>query len=115
MEKESFIDYLENTFVKRYGVTTKQYYEFFSRRLLTIDHIVPLKTAKTADDVRALCHYSNFQLLTHRDNIIKEKGTNIDVCHSDVKRELKYYENMKKVRELDCLLKDARCAETQSK
>lgn len=115
MDKESFIDYLENTFMSRYGVSTQKYYEHFSRHLLVIDHIVSLRTAKSADDVRKLCHYTNLQLLTHRDNIIKEKGTNIDICHSDVKRELEYYDNIKKVRELDCLLKDARCAETQSK
>lgn len=36
-----------------------------------IDHIVPLATAKTEDDVMRLCHYTNLQLLTARDNLAK--------------------------------------------
>lgn len=33
-----------------------------------IDHIVPLATAKTEKDVIKLCHYTNLQMLTPKDN-----------------------------------------------
>lgn len=33
-----------------------------------IDHIVPLATAKTEKDVIELCHYTNLQMLTPKDN-----------------------------------------------
>jgi len=36
-----------------------------------IDHIVPLSTAKTKEDIISLCHYTNLQLLTPKDNMLK--------------------------------------------
>ena len=36
-----------------------------------IDHIVPLATAKTEEDVRALCNYTNLQMLKPEDNLTK--------------------------------------------
>lgn len=36
-----------------------------------IDHIIPLATAETADDINRLNHYSNLQLLTPKDNQVK--------------------------------------------
>ena len=36
-----------------------------------IDHIIPLVTAKTEEDVNRLCHYKNLQLLTKEDNLLK--------------------------------------------
>ena len=33
-----------------------------------IDHIIPLATAESIDDVKRLCHYTNLQLLTAKDN-----------------------------------------------
>ena len=36
-----------------------------------IDHIHPLITAKTEDELRRLCHYSNLQPLWEIDNILK--------------------------------------------
>lgn len=36
-----------------------------------LDHIVPLHTAKTKEDVIRLCHYSNYQPLWAIDNILK--------------------------------------------
>lgn len=36
-----------------------------------IDHIVPLATARTEEDVIKLCHYTNLQMLTPEDNLKK--------------------------------------------
>lgn len=36
-----------------------------------IDHIVPLATAKTEEEVIKLCHYTNLQLLKPEDNMLK--------------------------------------------
>ena len=36
-----------------------------------IDHIVPLATATTENEVLKLCHYKNLQLLTAEDNLAK--------------------------------------------
>jgi hypothetical protein len=36
-----------------------------------IDHIIPLSTAKTEEDVIRLCHYTNLQPLWGEDNIKK--------------------------------------------
>lgn len=36
-----------------------------------IDHIIPLATAQSEDDVIRLCHYTNLQLLKAKDNLMK--------------------------------------------
>lgn len=36
-----------------------------------VDHIIPLQTAKTTDEVIKLCHYTNLQLLRKEDNLKK--------------------------------------------
>ncbi len=36
-----------------------------------VDHIIPLATAKTEDEVIKLCHYSNLQPLWAEDNWAK--------------------------------------------
>ena len=36
-----------------------------------IDHIIPLSTAKTEEEVQHLCHYTNLQLLKPEDNLSK--------------------------------------------
>ena len=41
-----------------------------------IDHIIPLATAKTEEDVIKLCHYTNLQLLKGEDNL--SKGDKLD-------------------------------------
>lgn len=43
-----------------------------------IDHIVPLISARTADDVKRLCHWTNLQPLTAFDNISKGAKIPID-------------------------------------
>jgi hypothetical protein len=50
--------------INRYGywLDTEDYH---------IDHIVPLATAETVDDINRLNHYSNLQLLTPEENQVK--------------------------------------------
>lgn len=57
-------EYLLKTWEKNYG--TKWNGEEYH-----IDHIIPLATAKTEEDVIRLCHYTNLQMLTPEDNMLK--------------------------------------------
>lgn len=41
-----------------------------------IDHIIPLATAHTVEDVYRLCHYTNLRLLTPEDNMDKSDSLN---------------------------------------
>lgn len=56
--------YLLSTWKKNYG-------ESWHGQPYHVDHIVPLVTAKTEEDVLALFHYSNLQMLTPEDNLKK--------------------------------------------
>lgn len=60
----SFLNnYLLKTFQQRYEIEYDS-----SVHSVHIDHIQPLSSAKTEEDVRKLCHYSNLQLLLAEDN-----------------------------------------------
>ncbi len=63
---ETFNNYLLQTFKDNYGI------EWDGIENVDIDHIKPLATAKTEEDVIRLCHYSNLQLLKREDN--RKKG-----------------------------------------
>lgn len=55
----------------------KDYIEEFNiNEKVHIDHIIPLSTAKTIEDVIRLCDYKNLQLLKEKDNL--EKGNSLD-------------------------------------
>ena len=54
--------YLLKTFKDRYG------YEWDGKESVHIDHIMPLATAKTEEEVIKLCYYTNLQLLKAEDN-----------------------------------------------
>lgn len=63
---EQLKEHLHKTFFANYG------YEYDGKEDVHIDHIVPLATANTEEDVIKLCHYTNLQLLKAKDNL--EKG-----------------------------------------
>jgi len=65
-----FIAYLLNSFKNNYG------YEWDGKERVHIDHIIPLVTANTEEEVLKLCHYKNLQLLKAKDNLIKSSKLN---------------------------------------
>lgn len=56
--------YLINTAIKNYG-------SYNTETTYHIDHIIPLASATTEDEVIKLCHISNLQYLTAEDNLTK--------------------------------------------
>jgi len=58
-------DYLLGTYAKTYGC------EWDGIIPVHIDHIVPLSTAESIEDVKRLCYYTNLQLLKAHDNLQK--------------------------------------------
>ena len=61
---DKFKEYLLETWEKNYGKP-------WNGEPYHIDHIVPLATAKTEEDILRLCHYTNLQMLTPHDNLTK--------------------------------------------
>lgn len=66
----SFYEHLLKTYKKNYG------YDWDEKESVHIDHIIPLETAKTEEEVIKLCHYTNLQLLKEKDNL--KKGSKLD-------------------------------------
>ena len=62
LKNEQMTKYLLKTFKDRYG------YEWDGKESVHIDHIIPLATAKTEEEVIKLCYYTNLQLLKAEDN-----------------------------------------------
>lgn len=56
--------HLKETWYRNYG-------REYNNEPYEIDHIKPLTTAKTEEEVIKLCHYTNLQLLTPEDNLKK--------------------------------------------
>jgi hypothetical protein len=67
---DDFANHLLKSFFDNYG------YEWDGVEEVHIDHIVPLATADTEEEVIKLCHYTNLQLLKAKDNL--EKRDNLD-------------------------------------
>lgn len=67
---ERFYGHLLNTYEKNYGE------KWDGVEMVHIDHIIPLATAKTEEEIIKLCHYTNLQLLKAKDNL--EKGDKLD-------------------------------------
>lgn len=72
---DDFIIYLEQQFQE--GMSWDNY------GLWHLDHIIPLASAKNKEEVYKLCHYTNYQPLWARDNLVKSSaiipkgGTNV--------------------------------------
>ena len=58
---KTFYNHLLDTFKNNYG-------KDWTIENVEVDHIVPLSTAKTENEVIKLCYYTNLQLLTKEDN-----------------------------------------------
>lgn len=62
--------YLLDTYKQIYGI------EWDGIEKVHIDHIIPLATANTEQEIIELCHYTNLQLLKEKDNL--EKNDKLD-------------------------------------
>jgi len=60
---EFFIQYIQDQFIE--GMTLENYGEWH------LDHIIPIASAKTEEDIIRLNHYTNFQPLWAKDNLSK--------------------------------------------
>lgn len=58
-------EHLKQTWLENYG-------KEWDGEPYHIDHIIPLATAKTKEDVIKLCNINNLQLLTPQDNLLKQ-------------------------------------------
>ena len=58
-------EYLLGTYKNNYGL------EWDGEEAVHIDHIIPLATANTEEEIIKLCHYTNLQLLKGEDNLLK--------------------------------------------
>ena len=63
---ETLWEHLKQSWAKNYG-------KEWNGEPYHIDHIVPLATAKTEEEVKKLCHYKNLQMLKPQDNLSKSK------------------------------------------
>lgn len=64
---DDLVMHLKQSYKDNYGK------EWDETQVVEIDHIIPLCTAKTKDEVIKLCHWTNLQLLTPSDNQRKGK------------------------------------------
>jgi hypothetical protein len=62
---EEFKSYIKSKF------TNKMTFDNYGKNGWHLDHIIPLSTAKTYEDVVKLCYYTNFQPLWAKDNLKK--------------------------------------------
>lgn len=70
---QQFHDYLLGTFKEIYGR------DWDGKEEVNIDHIVPISTAKTEEDVLRLNHYTNLRLIRKEDNLKKGKKINYKI------------------------------------
>jgi hypothetical protein len=80
---EEFRKYLENRFLE--GMNWDNYGLY----VWHIDHIIPISSAKTLEDIKRLCHYTNFQPLWAEDNL--KKGNQM-TPEGYLKEKFPYYE-----------------------
>jgi hypothetical protein len=70
IELKELYKYLLKTFENNYG------YKWDGVEKVHIDHIIPLSTANTEEEVIKLCYYTNLQLLKAKDNLEKSYKLN---------------------------------------
>ena len=58
--------HLKETWLKNYG-------KEWNGEPYHIDHIIPLATATSEKEIIDLCYYKNLQMLTPKDNLVKNK------------------------------------------
>lgn len=63
---ETLLNHLKQTWLDNYGTE-------WDGEDYHIDHIIPLATAKTEQEVKDLCYYENLQMLKPKDNLVKNK------------------------------------------
>ena len=68
---------------------------------LHLDHVVPMSLAQTEDESILLCHYSNYQLLTAKENLLKK---DFYVNPVNLARVLEHHPNPDKIREIHARL-----------
>ena len=61
---EQLLEHLHKTWYDNYGTE-------YNGEPVHIDHIIPLSSAKTEEDMYKLCHYTNLQYLKPEDNLSK--------------------------------------------
>lgn len=69
LDSKRLCDYLINTFYETYGR------KWDGSEIVHIDHIVPISSANTEEEIIKLCHYSNLRLITAEDNMRKQNKT----------------------------------------
>lgn len=68
---EQLLEHLHKTWYDNYGTE-------YNGEPVHIDHIIPLSSAKTEEDVYRLCHYTNLQYLKPEDNLAKSDKLDCD-------------------------------------
>lgn len=74
---EEFIGHLKATYYRNYGI------EYDCTQKVHIDHIIPIATAETEEEVKKLCHWSNLQLLNAEDNLAKSDILDWGLCFEE--------------------------------
>lgn len=72
-----FYTYLLKTYKENYGK------DWDGKEIVHVDHIIPLATAKTEEEVLKLCHYTNLQLLNAEDNMDKKDKLDWSVSNNE--------------------------------
>lgn len=66
------VEYFINYLIKTYENNYKEKWDWKYLKGVHIDHIIPLASANTEEEVIKLCHYTNLQLLKAKDNLNKK-------------------------------------------
>lgn len=74
---DTFYNHLLQTFLKNYG------YEWDGKEEVHIDHIIPLSTANSEEEIIALCNYKNLQLLKAKDNLDKSNKIDWEISNKE--------------------------------